>query len=224
MADLYTAMAVFQLSTGLPEDRFVNTFTFSDDDPVVTHDQAADQVAQILDDFYVTPTDVPVGGQNRTVVGFLSAEITSLEYRIYRQSDPKPRTAEVRAPGVALPARNAPGMPEEVAAVLSLHTAFRHQRGRGRVYIGPFGAQSQVASITDGRVRVHQNLRDTLALKAADLKANADTTSLRWVIVSSLGPVNSVIGGYCDDAFDTMRKRGPTATVRTNWGTVQGIG
>lgn len=225
MAELYTAMAVMQGSTGLPEDRFVNTFHFADDAESMTFDAAADSIAQVLDDFYLQPTTGLHAGVTRTVFGLLSPEIQSLEYRVYRQSDPKPRTAEVRAPGLALPARAAPALPEEVAICLTLHTAFRSQRGRGRLYIGPLGSGGSVPYFTQaGKVRVQVLHRGAIAEKAADLKANVDTTQLRWVIVSSQGPVNEVIGGYVDDAFDTMRKRGTAPTVRTAWGTVQGIG
>lgn len=224
MADLYTAMAVMQGSTNLPRDRWVNTWHFSDDASDLTHDEAADQVAQVLNDFYLQPTQVVVNGANRTIFSLLSNEIIGLEYRVYRDTDPTPRDAEVRQPGIALPARGAPTMPEEVACVLTLHTDFRSQRGRGRLFIGPFGGLVTPLVVQAGRTRVAPAIRETIARKAIEARANVQTTSLRWVIKSTRGPVNEVIGGYVDDAWDTMRKRGTDPTVRTGWGTVQGIG
>lgn len=192
--------------TALPEDVSVNTFHFLV--TLGTDEQATDDVMTVLTQFY------------GAVDGLLSPISESpAQVTMYSVEDAEPRTPIFE--GTIPMTYEGNAMPEEVAIALSYHAAFpsgvNRARRRGRIFLGPLARET--SAIVGGRVRVVQSTVDVLADAAGDLLA-ATTTSptIDWAIFSSTDNVaRAIVGGWVDNAFDTIRSRGPAPTVRTLW-------
>lgn len=209
-------MAIFQGASNLPEDRFINTFHFHEPSPDV-YDVYAAECADAVGDFYMASHSSAHVGQ------FLSAYVNrDWQMQTYDLTVPEGE----REPTIftrTLAASSGDSLPEETAVCLTLHGEPPiTPRRRGRLYIGPLRSSSQILTQPTGvdpcRVTLSsaQAIGLVLGQAAADLMENVDVT---WC-VRSITPTENFVpitGGWVDNAFDVIRKRGPDPTGRRNW-------
>lgn len=203
------AQVIFQGGTGIPEDRFINTWHF---DAATYNGTLTDSIEQKLTNFYTavnTPQTVPVGY-------YLSEFVSrNVEIRMYNLDDPEPRVPTFG--GFVLAAAPAgENLPEEVAVVVSLEAPPPITRNRrGRLYIGPLNANCLTDATGATPTRPNADMRNVLAA-AATRVLNENVEPGGWVIWSpTTGTSAPVASGFIDNAFDTQRRRGPDATTRT---------
>lgn len=214
---LLRAQVAIPRDTGLPEDVSVNTFHFSTTN-AAPYAAARTAIASALSTFY--------GGFDE-YLGQVNGGPASVKF--YDLADPKPR-APLAAPSTfaLVTGTNANPLPEEVAICLSFQGAqtsgTSQARRRGRVYLGPLDALS---TISGGRVQPGATYIGAIRTAAAGLLAAAAASAdFDWVVYS---PTNAALGGaveawytpvvsgWVDNAFDTQRRRGPTATTRVTF-------
>lgn len=201
---LHRAQAIFDnRSTGIPRDRVVNTFHFwcTKADP----DEAdGDELRTMLHDFYAAMPGVIVGLADEWRLKLVSI------------ADPAPRLPWYDSPdsiewavGEALPAENALVLSFQQELVSGVPIA----RQRGRIFIG--GLKTTVNSAG----RVHHDRVVEVAQAASGLLAASDGSSLwKWHQHSATtGQHGPVTQGWVDNAFDTQRRRGVSATERWTW-------
>lgn len=212
-------MVVFQGGTGIPEDRFVNTFHFQH--PSSDLNVAAAELGPLIEDFYKEDNST------LSISGYLSEFINrAAEMRFYDMNDSLPRVPVVRVWSLN-PVGLTGNLPEEVAVVLSLRGAPPiTPRRRGRLYIGPLVSGAGTVGSPTAPTRVATTFANDLTLAAQTLKIGVEALSIAawWAIRSTVPVVNyvRVEGGWVDNAFDTQRRRGPDATSRQQWGTIPG--
>lgn len=119
-------------------------------------------------------------------------------------------------------------LPEEVAIALSIHgdlTGIPESDGatrpaarrRGRLFLGPW-SQDAVAGPIGGHVYVNIPLQNTLVAAASNLLDALFAADLQWHVWSRANAaVYPVVGGWLDNAFDTIRSRGADASGRVLW-------
>lgn len=201
--------AIWQAMTGLPEDRFVNTFHFRSTTTVdaAVLEAAADRVRE----FYYGDHS---GTSSTPLVQWMPAssiDASKSELRVYDLVQPAPREPAIFGMDGTLGA-GAP-LPSEVAMCLSYYSQRNIPRQRGRIYLGPLLSNANFEA-GDGQSRPHNSLRDS-ALAAGQWLGGSDT--LEWVVASQAGadPVGRRITDvWCDNAWDTQRRRGVAATGR----------
>lgn len=214
------AQATIQLISGLPTDVVVNNFHFGttgDDDLA-----AAAEVSLAVRNFY---TANGPDGQD-PIATILSSEVKTgpgnLVVKVYRMNDAIPRVPLLVDAGTVL-VPGVQGLPAEVAICASfqgvkLSGQFQGRR-RGRVFIGPLEAGT-VTVFPDG-ARPSAAARSIISeamrgLSAASLAAPAWS----WIVYSKLNGLNDTVGvanGWVDNAFDTIRSRGPRPNAREIW-------
>jgi hypothetical protein len=106
-------------------------------------------------------------------------------------------------------------LPNEVCITVSYFAQRSLPRQRGRIYVGPLNGSAM--EDTGGDARVTPQCRSDLA--AAFKRLGAFEDALAWAVFSrkdneARGPIG---GGWVDNAFDTQRRRGRDASVRTSW-------
>lgn len=220
--------------SGIPTDASHNTFIFQNEASVPTEGEM-DFCEAAVKGFYNnvhSPSTIPVAGFFAQCVSRVSNAHTMTFYGF----EPGINDA-LGAPNKIInwtlqPINGNPvPYPPEVAVVLSLHAnnsgfpehapggARPKSRRRGRLYIGPL-ANSVAGTIgATQEQEVGQPYRDVLGGAAAALVAASMGASLPWSIWSRVnGSLSFVVGGFVDNAFDTLRSRGTDATARTTWG------
>lgn len=200
------AMVVFQGISGIPEDRFINTLHFQM--AGVELDAAATTLHPFITSFYNTAT----GG--RSIGGSMSSIVqrSTPEVRYYDHAD-APLSVPVILPFTIPAAAASAPLPEEVACVATFHGAPPvTPRTRGRIYLGPLN--NSMVGLSATAAKIDATFRTLVCARMEQLAGEADN----WVVYSPTSNVTTtVVGGFCDDAFDTMRKRGPKATDRSVW-------
>ena len=211
----YRAQVIFQGRTGIPEDRFVNTYHFSGVGTISTDGATIQNRLQAL---YTTDGGTP---SHSIVEGMSPFCDNTMEIRIYDLADAEPRVPLVEEIAVTHGTVGAVQLPEEVAICVSFMAAPpRTPRRRGRVFLGPLTSAWQNApgaTATPLRVTAasQARLRD---LFVTHMLEPSNTTALKWVIRSpSSGLFPIVVDGFVDDAFDVIRGRGPDPTARTEF-------
>lgn len=199
---VYRAISILQGTSDLPEDRFVNTWGFRAVDGNIVVDAAA--IADALETFYGSLSDL-----------YSTPYITpGLEVRVYDLSTGPPRVPTIEQ-RTFTPAGTGV-YPNEVAVVLSFYSLVNQPRHRGRIYIGPLasiGNSGASGPVSD--LEVPGTVRTQIGNAAVAL---ADDTATDWAIISGADAIaRDVSDGWVDDAFDTQRSRGATATARTTW-------
>lgn len=201
-----------------PDDAVTNTWYFDGESAAVTRDDHGLTVVTLLTGFYqqidgsLFPNSV---GSPATV-------------DLYDMADSTPRVP-YRTSTIPLTNGGANSLPSEVALVLSFKGDFEsgtpNARRRGRVYIGPLGTDIITVGGT-APSRPNAATRDTLR-DAAELLRTSSTDEARWAVFSqaTLTETSSleqafhdVVGGWVDDAWDTQRRRGISATTRDTFG------
>lgn len=128
----------------------------------------------------------------------------------------------------AASAGNAP-LPSEVAICMSYNANFGtdaefiplarpRARDRGRVYIGPLNAVVIHEDVTIHSATVEPNVMDTIGRAGARLMARVSGGVGSWVVWSRKNAsVKNVVNISVDNAFDTQRRRGEKASLRSNY-------
>jgi hypothetical protein len=205
LTDIFKVQAVFKDASNLPENQFVNNWYFRNDE--IGFDPF-DPIKSALDAFYFSPA------ANGTILKAQMAShvLPGVEYRIYDLGQAPPRTRVTRVTAAGGSSVGA-GLPGEVALCSSFYAGSNVPRRRGRHYLGPLGAGT-----TDGTSspRPATNIRAAVADRAKNV---AQTTQpVTWVVVSQAGAMaNVVTAGWCDNAFDTQRRRGNAPSARDIW-------
>lgn len=125
------------------------------------------------------------------------------------------------------PPVDAHGLPQEAALALSFHADLTtvaeevgatrpRARRRGRVFLGPLHPTAMDYTTPPYMVA------DAIVLAANEamvaLLADLAGASGDWSVWSRAGgELNTIAGGWTDNALDTQRRRGPAATGRTTW-------
>lgn len=208
----YAVQVILQGDTGLPSDQYVNTWHFyhSSIAPISDHDNVRD----MLKDFYTLAVPSSV-----SVSKYLTSKLTTTaKVKSYNLDEDKPRvpayesTFPLTGLGTGMP------VPYESALCLSFEGAKAsgeiQARKRNRVYLGPLASG---ILWSDGRPIATALTVITEAAKrlwnAADASATWD-----WKVYS---PTNDEIYAvkhlWCDDAFDSQRRRGLAASTRVQW-------
>lgn len=214
------AQVTFERDSGLAEDRIVNTFHFEADagDAGTTDravfDNLAPGLATRLQVFY------------EQMAPRMSSVLNGPgKVTLYDFSDAKPRI-----PRYTLSFPHSPGstaLPSEVALCLSFRAAnapgVNPARRRGRVFLGPFGTGQVGTMVLGADSRPAQTNVDQI-LAAAKIMARGGAGTFRLAIYS---PTTGAVSGqddqawndatefWIDDAWDTQRRRGATASKRT---------
>lgn len=207
------AQVVLQGSSGKPEDRYVNTFHFlqnAGSSPIA--DETFVEIATRLIAFYNT-----AGPSGNMIAKYISSDVlrttNSAQVRMYDLAEPDPRPlhlVEWQLGAVTDPGR----LPGEVAVVGSFYGSRNIARKRGRIFLGPLN-QNAIATNT---ARPHAGFITTIAEAMHTLAYPAGGLPLAsWCVLSMVaGPVVTVVeNGWCDDSFDTQRRRGIEASART---------
>lgn len=212
----YMAQFVMQGASGLPEDRYVNTFNFIEDAPaVVSHEDAAVGIDIALGNFYTLTQSTGFAME-----AFLARHVAGVaEVRVYNFDDPQPREPIILTRNIDPPA-TARAMPSEVAVCLSYYSFLNVPRQRGRIYFGPINGDAVESVPTVPHPTA--NFLNTLAEAGTDLAVSgAAAGQLRWAVLSRATPGvvewGPITDGWVDNAFDTQRRRGEKATARTTW-------
>jgi hypothetical protein len=222
---LYKATSIFHYESNLPGDEAQNTFWLEDT-----------YVAPVMDPFHMTYVinavidfyNVNHGPEVRSVGEYLADFVVRAtpQLRVV-QVNPvtglevgEPYLHEWSLSGVPIQTE-VPQMPAETALCLSFggQGALPEARRKGRIYIGPLSGVA-IGSEGEGRYsRPHPVLIQTVRLAAQELlNAEPGPDSLSWVVYSrAAGATTDVQGGWIDNEWDTQRRRGRDATVRTPW-------
>lgn len=182
---------VANYATGaLPADRFINTLYF-------THD--ADPSAAVWDALF---TALNTALDNPAILAHKNKTFTA-----YNMADVKPRPI-VRTKTFTAADAGVQG-PGEVALCLSYYSGRNLPRTRGRIYLGPLQG-----SITN-TVAPSSSPREAIMTMAQAFKDAATAGNFTWVLHSIKDndylPITDV---WCDNAWDTQRRRGAKATSR----------
>lgn len=204
---VYQFNVAWKHTSGLPKDRFVNTFHF------FTAGTGADfpNVRDLLEDFYCTTgTGSPLRTHMPTILQ------TQPLVTAYDLSDPKPRTPVYTA-GFKVPVTWGTGtpLPTEVALCLSFEgekvSGENQKRRRNRVYLGPFRSQTVASTGKPDPTFITDVARQAKAMHDA---ATASVT-WDWVAYSPTDDQHHLIDHlWVDDAWDTQRRRGIAASSR----------
>lgn len=233
------AMVHLRKRSGIPTDAAINTFAFI----TPTGQNAADYVpaAQSQLELFYNGVTAP---NTLSVASFLAPSVDRSTnaaliqwYDITQGSGPGLGAPIEENPFTLAPVGPGTGgdYPSEVAICMS-YTAIadgvpEHAPGgtrpkaryRGRIYIGP--VSNLVAAIVGATSEnvVSDPCIAVLNAAAAKLAADGDANTANWGVWSRSDVViRSVQGGWCDNAYDTIRSRGIEPTQRISWGVVNG--
>lgn len=210
LTDFFRVLAIFHHKRGLPEDVFVNSWCFRNDG-AIGETAVADNIVPVLDAFYFG-----AAASGGTLASLMTSGIESAEYRIYDLGTAPPRIPIIRQPDATTTFSGDPELPGEVAVCLSFVAGRNQPRSRGRIFLGPLGKGS--VSLQDDEPVPSGLLMATLVDRAENVLNTSENVS--WHLVSQAdAAAKEVTGGWVDNAFDTMRKRGRRPTSRDSWGT-----
>lgn len=208
---IHKAQVVLQPADNNPENVSTNTYSF---EAPPGDEVSLDRIVNGLTAFYQAV---------QTIFPDL-VKTTGHLIKIYNQADVSPR-APVREATFGMAVGGGNSMPPEVAVCLSFQATKAsgqpQARRRGRVYLGPIRA-----SFLGTGGRPLQTLADAIVINADIVLETfngglAPITgapgSARWGIASSFGQFSEVQNGWVDNEFDTQRRRGRKATVRTTF-------
>lgn len=216
------AVVTIQRDTALPGDETTNTFHLGQpgDNKYSAPDQV--QLQTFFQDFYgaVAP------GGTIAIRSILSPVLTTvgMTLTLYDLDDPSVPGAP-RVPYAILPLTVAQtsgtALPEEAAVCITLvHkpvSGENPRNRRGRLFIGPLNTTPVL--LADGRTRVHPTTRTALGASmkrlAEEVGGMAGINSAIVIYSPTTLQAHALEEGWVDDAFDTIRSRGPAATART---------
>ena len=203
-------MVIMENQSGLPEDRFVNTWHFVADGGDLF--AASLDIQQQLEAFY------NVGGPN-SISHFISSKVLRTpgvtQTRYYNLADVPPREPVIREWTLG-PGASFDNLPNEVAVTMSFYSDRNLPRQRGRLYLGPLRTNAMADRVGDQGVSTEfrNAIGQSLTNRANALAAGDATWSTHSETTGELHPVSHI---WVDDAFDTIRKRGKDPTNRVEW-------
>lgn len=229
---LMRVQVIHHSQSGLPEDDWVNDWHF-----VVDTDQnnAAGQnlIRDALQGFYATARST-----GNSVSTYLSGRVDRLVKGRTMKFYSKGEEANFGSPdrvigGLPIPATGASqNLPAEVALVLAFRGVLTDipeelgvtrpaARRRGRVYLGPLNTAALSGSANDPS-RPASALITTVKESAEALFTFSNTTAgIDWVVAHAADTAGwtatQVSAGHIDNAWDTQRRRGESASSRTPW-------
>lgn len=205
-------MAIFENVSGVSEDRVVNSFHFfcADD---VNAGHLGDAGARIISLY----NDANEGGN--PLAYYLSSHLdrgtNKAQVRCYDLGTSEPREAHAQVFTLGAASSSSVNLPNEVCVTTSYYVQRNLPRLRGRFYLGPLNGSSMEDS--GGDARVVPALRNDLARALQRIIALDDTLSLGVLSRADNAIKSPIEGGWTDNAFDTQRRRGRSAAVRTQW-------
>lgn len=234
------AQVIFQDTSGFAEDRYINTFYFDNGDG--PGEFAANQLSAIgeaLNEYYQTP----VAGTGQALRGFLAPHIVASPIPRVKYYDEEAGGSPIGESDLLgwTSTAGSRALPSEIALCMSFHgdlTGLPNEiplppdgpegdlrpksRHMGRVYIGPFNVNalpSDTGSLNQ-RSRPRDDLRNTMREGGARLM-NSPTlagVAVDWIVWSDSNANGyPVVGGWVDDAWDVLRKRGAPVSARGTW-------
>ena len=200
----YTAQMTLKMVSGVTADVAVNSLHFVGSDVPNDPGEIEGGMFSFYDD----------------LVLFYSASVAQNGHtlKVYNLDDPQPRYPALESTYNFPSAPTGNTLPHEVAIVASFQadriSGTPQARRRNRIYIGPL-KDSTVS--TSGFVQT-ANI-NALNQAMEDLESFMRTsTAVRWIAYSPTEDNGDfVTNGWVDNAFDTQRRRGRKATVRTVW-------
>lgn len=213
------AQVVFPGASGLPEDRFVNSWAFKRRAGGVgtpTEEAYRDEVFTRLKEFYAEPVVPTHGGQAQRVMDFLSTHVLNgAECRLYSLFQPPPREVDIRPMEFTIPTGTA-DLPREVAVVASFYSERNLPRRRGRIYLGPLRAS--VCQMVNNVPVVNPEMLGTVTAAMKRLASEGVGDLMDWGVLSPTdGDIKGVTHGWVDNDFDTQKRRGIKANARVTW-------
>jgi len=215
---VYLFQTIFESQTGLPEDVFVNTLHFD-----CPGDISAGNVITRIQNLYKTTQSTGFA-----INDFLADELTgNVTTKVYNAETAPPHTP-VATSSWTLNTLSASGaFPQEVAICLSYRaepvTGVDIRSTRGRNFIGPLNVAAANGFTTgppqnwSNPVRPRAGLTDTIAEAGGDMLDANDADGV-WVVWSRVEAAGfNVVEGWCDNAFDTQRRRGVAPTTRSTF-------
>lgn len=199
---LYKCQVTLNMTDGLAENAATNTWYFD-----ATSTTTLEDASIALGDWY-RATDL--------LLSSLVDEDNVLR-TFYDMADPEPRAPVKEGLINALTVATS-AAPTEVALVMAYQAVkvagLPQARRRGRVYLGPLGDNvfDATGRVPPGTVQV---VRDAGAALLAASNAASDWS---WVQYSSVGQeATPVVNGWVDNEWDTQRRRGRKASVRSTF-------
>jgi len=211
-AGLYRVQATIGMDAPDLADNIMNTWHFRGDPAQSTAGDVTDISAAVVA-FYQEIDSAIMSIENDE----------TLRLKVYALNDSPPRIPQADAT-YALVNTGGAGTPAEVALCLSYQatpqSGIPQARRRGRVFIGPISAGG--VALINGSRHVAATYTAALATAGANLRNAANATNTPWVVYSpttaafdgDIAASYLVANGWVDNAWDTMRSRGPKATVR----------
>ncbi len=209
------AQHIFQDIDGLAGDRYINTFHFTCADPQASN--AYNGVASAVNRFYT----VGSGGGTSPIINATAGHALApgSGTKVYDMSDAMPRLPRSFVPhtGISVPATET--YPAEVAVCLSFAAApqsgVKPQSLKGRIYLGPFNIDAG-ENVPDGAwSRPALNLRTEAVAMFMRIQTEVATYDAQLCVYSRvLDELYPVTHAWCDDAWDTQRRRGGPPTSR----------
>lgn len=224
----YLAQIVLKSVSGLPTDVFVTDMAVRDPAGTIDPATVALDIAGKWVDFYNNVDDA-----GHSIVSKLSPAVaTNFDVHLFDVTahlNGTPHGSPVASHVGALGARAATNpLPEEVAIALSIAgdmTGLVERAGatrpkarhRGRLFLGPWSIAA-VAGPVAGHTYIDIALQHSIVFQAAAMRAGLLAQDLDWCVWSRKDAAfRSVVGGFLDNAFDTIRSRGCDANGRTIW-------
>lgn len=226
MAVALQAKVTLKSLSGIPADNVVNTFAFYKGTSIDSTERSA--IATAIADFYRSP------GPSRTncVADWLGWQLSrgaqACEIDIYEAVTGgmgSPLSSHTFTLNGDLSDSN---LPAECAVTLSFHAdlsgvaeeagATRPKaRRRGRIYLGPL-TNAAVTNDSNHVPYVNATLMADVAAAAEQLIDDSAAAGVPWAVWSRTDNLlRPVVGGWVDDAFDTIRSRGHSPTTRVTF-------
>jgi hypothetical protein len=211
--DHYFAQLAFQGPSGLPEDQFITTYMFRNDN-VFDRNGMLDAVEAALVLFFTNEFDTT----GTTILNFIPGAIDPPVLKIFDMGEAPPRFPEERVVTALNPTNSVAQLPYEVAACVSYHNGGPGPRNRGRIYIGPLVTTAITSGGNNGAPMMATEVLNIFSA-AAEALATDPGLECTWVHWSRANAeLYPVVGGWVDNAPDTQRRRGIAPSTRTTWG------
>lgn len=221
---VYVVQHAFQGTSGLPEDRFVNTFHVVPATTDLTSGQL-ESLATATKEFFKPAASSGLSAYYSNRVLGIGRTV-----RIYDLADTKPRAPIYEFTDSAVPwtSQASNSIPNEVALCLSYEapqvSGTPQARRRGRIYLGPFNTGTFSGNSYTDECRPVTAVM-TAMLAAAQVYWDACAAAgAAWCVYSpsndtgqngGAGSAAIITSISVDNSFDTQRRRGVGPTVKT---------
>jgi hypothetical protein len=201
--------------TGLPEDRYITTWAFRTVDNLVPTAANLADANNLVAGFYAVMTPPAL----TTIANYLAPciDLPNCYASSYKLGDLPPRQPFTTVHNLGAVAQ-ATGLPSEVSICASFFAGINLPRRRGRVYVGPMTTGIMESNGVDGISRPKPLIQTAITTSMKRLQSDAIAVNLRWCVLSQADAnLKDITAGWCDNAFDTQRRRGEDASSRLLW-------